>query len=174
MCNFRLVLTFSHEIIRTGKGALGGREGGERRRSWRPAPVSRERNLKHGKKSKTIGSFKVVDGLRPRMQYARERRGEGEGKRVCSGEKVGEGEELGRVGLGAAAAAGATWWPWQVAKETPVPLPATTAATGHPTIHSAKHGFLPQKSLDSYLRQLLLTLKIGNRPITGGVERERG
>ena len=95
MCNFRLVLTFSHEIIRTGKGALGGREGGERRRSWRPAPVSRERNLKHGKKSKTIGSFKVVDGLRPRMQYARERRGEGEGKRVCSGEKVGEGGGVG-------------------------------------------------------------------------------
>ena len=35
-----LVLTFSHEIIRTGKGALGGREGERRVGSrWRPAPV---------------------------------------------------------------------------------------------------------------------------------------
>ena len=102
--------------------------------------------------------------------------GEGKGreKESALGRKWERGEELGKVGLGAAAAAGATWWPWQVAKETPVPLPATTAATGHPTIHSAKHGFLPQKSLDSNLRQLLLKPKIGNRPITGGVERERG
>ena len=93
------MLTFSHEIIRTGKGALGGREGGERRRSWRPAPVSRERNLKHGKKSKTIGSFKVVDGLRPRMQYARERRGEGEGKRSLLWGESGRGGRSGG-GLG--------------------------------------------------------------------------
>ena len=83
------------------------------------------------------------------------------------GGEVGVGWALQQVALGASAR-------WQVEKETPVPLPATTAATGHTTIHSAKHGFLPQKSLDSYLRQLLLKLKIGNRPITGGVERERG
>ena len=93
------MLTFSHEIIRTGKGALGGREGGERRRSWRPAPVSRERNLKHGKKSKTIGSFKVVDGLRRRMQYARERRGEGEGKKESAlGRKWERGRSWGGLG----------------------------------------------------------------------------
>ena len=52
---------------------------------------------------------------------------------------------MGRVGLlqqQVALAGGG----WQVEKETPVPLPATTTTTNHPTIHSAKHGFPPKKS----------------------------
>ena len=59
------VLTFSHEIIRTGKGALGGREG-ERRvvEGADQHPFSRKKS-KTRKKSKKIGSLNVVDGLWP-------------------------------------------------------------------------------------------------------------
>ena len=75
------VLTFSHEIIRTGKGALGGREG-ERRVAT--STGFQERNLKHGKKSKTFGSLKVVEGCSP-VVVVRKRMGL-EGKRRRWGE----------------------------------------------------------------------------------------
>ena len=66
-----------------------------------------------------------------------------------------------QVALGAAGG-------WQVEKETPVPLPATTT-TNHPTIHSAKTWIFPKKH-----RHLLLRPESRNCPIMGGaVERER-
>ena len=81
------VLTFSHEIIRTGKGALGGREG-ERRRVATSTGFQ-ERNLKHGKKSKTFGSLKVVEGCSPVVVVRKRmglRKGGVEGKRRRWGE----------------------------------------------------------------------------------------
>ena len=61
------VLTFSHEIIRTGKGALGGREV-ERRVvvvSANQHPVSRKKSKTRKKSKNKIESLKVVEGLRP-------------------------------------------------------------------------------------------------------------
>ena len=48
------VLTFSHEIIRTGKGALGGREGERRVVEGADQHPFQERNLKHGRNLKKL------------------------------------------------------------------------------------------------------------------------
>ena len=58
------MLTFSHEIIRTGKGALGGREGERRRVELATSTGFQERNLKHGEKSKHIVGVGKWMGLR--------------------------------------------------------------------------------------------------------------